>query len=164
MTGFSRTIIIGALLAAFSMAHAGVAYGGECKRKTAGFFLQFANEGGPHRLVTSIQSIPGPLTGALGNPERGREILVSQQKGDCLSCHKVRALASVGGQGGMGPELDGVGIRYNDGQLRQIIVDAKAYFPNTIMPSYYRAEGAKQVSILTAPEVEDLVAYMKTLK
>ncbi len=47
--------------------------------------------------------------------------------------------------------------------LRQVLVQPKAYFPDTIMPSYYKAEGG-EASILTAAEVEDLVAYLRTLK
>jgi L-cysteine S-thiosulfotransferase len=140
------------------------AFGAECKRKTAGFFLQDANADGPRRLSVSLQSMPVSLTGALGDPERGREILVNRQKGDCLSCHKVAALASIADQGSIGPVLDGIGGRYNDAQLRQMVVELKAYFPQTIMPSYYKATGSSEASVLTAAEIEDLVAYLKTLK
>jgi len=136
----------------------------ECKRKAAGFYLQFADEGGAKKLSMSLQAMPASLTGAFGDPERGKEILTNRQKGDCLSCHKVSALSSIADQGGIGPSLDGCGSRYDDGQLRQMIVNPKAYFPNTIMPSYYSPDGASEASVLTAPEVEDLVSYMKTLK
>jgi L-cysteine S-thiosulfotransferase len=136
----------------------------ECKRKTAGFFLQDMNAEGPRRLSFDLQSIPVSLTGALGDPERGREILVNRQKGDCLSCHKVSILSSIAEQGGIGPALDGIGARYTDGQLRQVLVEPKAYFRETIMPSYYKAAGSAEASVLTAAEIEDLVAYMKTLK
>lgn len=136
----------------------------ECRRKTAGFYLQDANGDGPRKLTISLQSMPSSLTGALGDAERGREILVSRQKGDCLSCHKVTTLGSVSDQGSIGPVLDGIGSRYNDGQLRQMVVEPKAYFPQTIMPSYFKAAGSSEASVLTAAEVEDLVAYLKTLK
>jgi L-cysteine S-thiosulfotransferase len=136
----------------------------ECKRKTAGFFLQFTNNDGPRNLKETLKSIPVSLTGAPGDPERGREVLTSRQKGDCLSCHKISTLSSIPDQGGVGPALDGVGSRYSDAQLRQLIVDPKAYFTKTIMPSYYKQGGGPEPSVLTAPEVEDLVAYLKTLK
>jgi L-cysteine S-thiosulfotransferase len=140
------------------------ALGAECKRKTAGFYLQDTNANGPHRLSSSSQSVPVSLTGNGGDPERGRLILADRQKGDCLSCHKVSTFSSVADQGSIGPMLDGIGSRYSDGQLRQIVVDPKAYFPDTIMPSYYQTAGSSEASVLTAPEVEDLIAYMKTLK
>jgi sulfur-oxidizing protein SoxX len=142
----------------------GDASGAECKRKAAGFYLQDTNANGPRRLSVSLQSIPVSLTGAVGDAERGRDILVSRQQGDCLSCHKVSVLASISDQGGIGPVLDGIGTRYSDAQLRQIVVEPKAYFPQTIMPSYYKAAGAEEASVLSAAEIEDLVAYLKTLK
>lgn len=141
----------------------GTAYGAECKRKTAGFYLEDMNVGGPHNLVRSLQSIPASLTGMPGNAERGRDVLVDRQRGDCLSCHKVSSLASIAAQGGIGPALDGVGSKYNESQLRQVLVEPKAYFPDTIMPSYYRGEAAA-ASVLTAAEVEDLVAFLRTLR
>ena len=140
------------------------ALGGECKRKTAGFYLLDTNTGGPRSLALSLQSMPQSLTGAPGDPERGRQLLVSRQKGDCLSCHKLGAMAAVADQGGIGPALDGVGGRFSRPQLRQVVVEPKAYFPDTIMPSYHKTGGNGEAPILTAAEVEDLVAYLETLK
>jgi L-cysteine S-thiosulfotransferase len=142
----------------------GEAYGAECKRKKAGFYLQDTDLGGPRRLSISLQGLPPSLTGVPGDAERGRDVLANRQKGDCLSCHKLSALSSVGGQGGIGPALDGIASKYNDGQLRQVLMEPKAYFPDTIMPSYYRPPGSAEASVLTAAEIEDLVAYMTTLK
>ncbi|MGA9548854.1 MAG: sulfur oxidation c-type cytochrome SoxX [Rhodomicrobium sp.] len=136
----------------------------ECKRKTAGFYLQDINAGGPHSLALSLQSMPQSLTGALGDAERGRQLLVNRQKGDCLSCHKLGVMAAVADQGGIGPALDGIGSRFSRPQLRQVVVEPKAYFPDTIMPSYYKSEGSGDLAILTAAEVEDLVAFLETLK
>jgi L-cysteine S-thiosulfotransferase len=140
------------------------AYAAECKRKTAGYFLQFTHNNGAGNLREVLNSIPESLTGALGDPERGREVLTNAQKGGCLNCHKVSALSAIPNQGGVGPALDGAGSRYNDAQLRQLIVDPKAYFPATIMPSYYKQAGGPEASVLTAANVEDLVAYLRTLK
>jgi len=136
----------------------------ECKRKTAGFYLLDTNASGPRSLALSLQSMPLSLTGALGDPERGRQLLVNRQKSDCLSCHRLGVMAAVADQGGIGPALDGVASRFSKPQLRQVVVEPKAYFPDTIMPSYYRAGASAEVPILTAAEVEDLVAYLETLK
>jgi sulfur-oxidizing protein SoxX len=140
------------------------AVGAECKRKTAGFYQQYSNVGEPQKLTLSLKSMPAPLTVTPGDPERGLSVLTDRLKGDCLSCHKVSTLTSVADQGGIGPALDGVGSRYNDAQLRQLIVDPKAYFANTIMPSYYVPVGGAKASVLSADEVEDLIAYLKNLK
>jgi sulfur-oxidizing protein SoxX len=108
--------------------------------------------------------MPQSLTGALGDPERGKQLLGNRQKGDCLSCHKLSTMPSVADQGAIGPALDGIGSRFSMPQLRQVVVEPKAYYPDTIMPSYYRAGISGEAPILTAAEVEDLVAYLETLK
>ena len=141
---------------------AGTAYGAECKRKTAGFYLQDMDAGGSRNL-RSLQSIPQSLTGAPGNAEHGREVFIDRQRGDCLSCHKLSALSSFAGHGEIGSSLDGIGSRYNEAQLRQVLVEPKVYFPDTMMPAYYRA-GAPAASVLSAGEIEDLVAFLRTLR
>ena len=104
------------------------------------------------------------LAGTAGDVTRGAEILTNRQKGDCLSCHKLSALSSGGAQGSIGPARDGIANKYNMGQLRQLVIEPKAYWPDTIMPGYYRPPGSAEASVLTAAEIEDLVAYMTTLK
>ncbi len=159
------SLVVKACLAA-ALVNAGLdpAAGAECKRKTAGFYLMDATPGGQARkLALSLQSMPASLTGAPGDPERGRELVANRQKGDCLSCHKLSLLSAVADQGAIGSALDGIGGRYSDAQLRQVLVQPKAYFPDTIMPAYYTADGG-EASILTASEIEDLVAYLRTLK
>lgn len=136
---------------------------GECKRKTAGFYLQYADLTLPKTLATSAPGMLVSLTGALGDPARGRNVLIDRAKGDCLSCHKL-ATADEPNQGEVGPALDGVGRRYTEAQLRQMLVDPKVYFPDTIMPSYHDPSGPAGASLLSAAEVEDLVAFMKSLK
>ena len=128
------------------------------------FYLQDMAIGGPRRLSISLQGLPGSLTGTPGDAERGRDVLVSRQKGDCLSCHKVSSLAAFSAQGGIGPALDGIAGKFEEAQLRQMLIEPKAYFPDTIMPSYYRPAGSAEASVLSAAEIEDLVAYMTTLK
>ena len=157
--------LAGAFVVTVLFANSNPVLSSECKRKTAGFYLLDTNAGGPHSLTLSLKSIPVPLTGMFGDPERGRELLAARQKGDCLSCHKLTMLPGIEGQGSIGPALDGAGSRFSDAQLRQVIVEPKAYFPDTIMPSYHKTgESGEEAPILTAAEVEDVVAYLKTLK
>jgi L-cysteine S-thiosulfotransferase len=141
----------------------GSANAASCKKKTAGFYLLDTNTGAARPLSVALQGLPGSLTGAPGDAERGRDVLVNRQKGDCLSCHKVSTLTGVAGQGAIGPALDGVGAKYSDAQVRQVLIEPKALFPDTIMPSYYAAAGGS-ASVLTAAEVEDLIAFLRTLK
>jgi sulfur-oxidizing protein SoxX len=60
---------------------------------------------------------------------------------------------------------------FNEGQLRLRIVDAARLNPNSIMPAYYRIDGLTRVAplfqgkpILTAEQIEDVVAYLTTLR
>jgi sulfur-oxidizing protein SoxX len=71
----------------------------------------------------------------------------------------------------MAPDLAGVGARWSSAQLRLRIVDGSRLNPETIMPSYYRIEGLNRVApafkdapILNAQQVEDVVAFLKTLQ
>ncbi len=141
----------------------GKADAAECKRKTAGFYLEDTNPGGTRRLSAALQGLPASLTGAPGVAERGREVLVNRQKGDCLSCHKISTLAGAADQGAIGPALDGVGRKLSDAQLRQVLIEPKLSFPDTIMPSYYSSQDSA-ASVLTGAEIEDLVAFLGTLK
>jgi L-cysteine S-thiosulfotransferase len=115
-------------------------------------------------------TIPKPLTGAAGDPARGRAILVNRQLGLCLLCHSG-PFPEERLQGSLAPSLAGVGSRYSMGQLRLRIVDASRVNPQTIMPPYYRTEGLLRVapafagkSILNAHQIEDVVAFLSTLK
>ena len=74
-------------------------------------------------------------------------------------------------QGNLAPNLSGVGNRLSEGQLRLRMVDGSKVNPDTIMPSYYRTEGLERVAprfrdktILSAEEIEDVVAYLKSLR
>lgn len=111
------------------------------------------------------------LTGKPGDPARGKKISINRKKGNCLACHAVTVLKDVPYHGEVAPTLDGVADRYAPGQLRMMIVDQKKYFPDTIMPAMYRIKGLHRVqkkwqgkTILTAQEVEDVLAFLLTLK
>jgi L-cysteine S-thiosulfotransferase len=115
-------------------------------------------------------SIPASLTGAKGDPVRGRAIVADRQLGLCLLCHSA-PFPEDKFQGNIGPDLAGVGSRLSEGQLRLRIVDTGKIDPNTIMPPFYRVEGLSRVPpayqgkpVLTAVEIEDVVAYLMTLK
>jgi sulfur-oxidizing protein SoxX len=114
--------------------------------------------------------IPEPLSGAAGDPARGRAIVVNRRTGLCLLCHSG-PFAEERLQGTLAPDLTGVGSRYSAGQLRLRIVDASRVNPQTIMPLYYRIGGLQRVAtpyigkpILTADQIEDIVAFLTTLK
>jgi sulfur-oxidizing protein SoxX len=115
-------------------------------------------------------AIPESLTGAPGDPVRGRIIVVDRQKGLCLLCH-FGPFPEVRFQGDLAPDLRGVGKRWSKGQIRLRIVDSTRINPDTIMPSYYRTEGLTRVGqpwqgrpVLTADQIEDVVAFLSTLK
>ena len=115
-------------------------------------------------------AIPEPLTGTKGDTERGRGIVVNRQVGLCLLCH-TGPFPEERFQGTLAPDLKGTGARWSEGQLRLRIVDASRLNPDTIMPPYYRIEGLIRVApafqgktILTAEQIEDVVAYLATLR
>jgi sulfur-oxidizing protein SoxX len=115
-------------------------------------------------------SIPQSLTGKPGDPEKGREIAIHRKKGNCLACHTM-PVPEQPFHGEVGPDLSDVGSRLSEGELRLRIVNPKYFNPNTIMPAFYKTEGLHRVAkkwqgkpMLTAQEVEDVVAYLMTLK
>ena len=124
------------------------------------------------RLSFSVagDGIESSLSGAPGDSERGRAILTNRQQGLCLLCH-AGPFPEERLQGTMAPDLKGVGGRWSQAQLRLRMVDAARLNPETIMPPYYRVDGLERVApafrgkpILTAQEIEDVVAFLATLK
>jgi sulfur-oxidizing protein SoxX len=115
-------------------------------------------------------AIRASLTGAAGDPVRGRAIVVNRQLGLCLLCH-TGPFPEERLQGSLAPSLAGVASRFSVGQLRLRVVDAIRVNPRTIMPPYYRTEGLVRVApsdigkpILSAEQIEDVVAFLATLK
>ncbi len=115
-------------------------------------------------------AIPDSLTGTKGDATRGRAIVANRNVGLCLLCHSG-PFPEDRFQGNIGPDLSGAGSRWSEGQLRLRIVDASKFNPDTIMPPFYRVDGLSRVPaayrdkpVLTAVEVEDVVAYLMTLK
>jgi sulfur-oxidizing protein SoxX len=114
-------------------------------------------------------AIPLSLTGSPGDPVRGKAIVASRQTGLCLLCHSA-PLPEEKFQGTIGPDLKGAGLRNTEGQLRLRIVDPRRFNADTIMPAYYRQDGLERVApafrgktVLTAEQIEDVVAFLTTL-
>jgi sulfur-oxidizing protein SoxX len=127
-------------------------------------------EEGLRPLAVVGDTIPASLTGAPGDAERGLKIVTSRQVGLCLLCH-AGPYPQERFQGTMAPDLTGAGGRWNEGQLRLRMVDAAKINPETIMPPYYRVDGLTRVApgfrgktILSAEQIEDVVAYLMTLR
>jgi sulfur-oxidizing protein SoxX len=115
-------------------------------------------------------AIPKPLADKPGDAARGRAIVANRSVGLCLLCHSG-PIAEERFQGDLAPSLAGAGGRWSVGQLRLRIVDGARLNPDTIMPPYYRTTGLQRVAkpfegktILTAEQIEDVVAYLATLK
>jgi sulfur-oxidizing protein SoxX len=120
--------------------------------------------------VFAGDEIPVPLLGAKGDPVRGRSIVVSRQLGLCLLCHSG-PFPEERLQGDIGPDLGGIGARLSEGQIRLRVADPGRLNPQTIMPSYFRSDGLTRVApafrerpVLTAEQIEDVVAFLTTLK
>jgi len=115
-------------------------------------------------------AMPVSLTGAKGDPARGRAIVVNRQVGLCLLCHSG-PLEEERFQGNLAPDLRGTGSRWSEGELRLRIVDSGRINPASIMPSYFRTEGLVRVAaayrgkpVLSAQQIEDVVAFLITLR
>ncbi len=115
--------------------------------------------------------IAKPHTEQAGNADEGRKIMVNRKLGNCLACHAVSVLQDQPFHGEVGPALNGVAERYSEEQLRLIVTDAKQIFEGTVMPSFMKTSGFIRVredlegkSILTPQQVEDVIAFLKTLK
>src|SRR6266568_120866 len=125
----------------------------------------------PLRPYTVVgDAIPASLTGMPGDAARGRAIVMNRQIGLCLLCHSG-PFPEERFQGTLAPDLSGAGARSTEGQLRLRIVDASRLKPDTIMPPYYRIDGLNRVApalegkpVLSAEQIEDVVAYLMTLR
>ncbi|PWJ84467.1 monoheme cytochrome SoxX (sulfur oxidation) [Pseudaminobacter salicylatoxidans] len=134
--------------------------------------MAYAAEVAPNDVKVEDGTVAQSLTGNPGDPEMGAKALANRGLGNCLACHAVSALESEQFHGDVAPPLDGVADRWQPEQLRAIVVDAKKVFgPESVMPGFYSLEVGINVRkdlvgkpILTAQQVEDVVAYLSTLK
>jgi sulfur-oxidizing protein SoxX len=114
--------------------------------------------------------IPQPIGSATGKAERGRALILGRESANCVLCHAVPE-PGLRFSGNLGPPLGGIARTFSIAQLRLRVVDNLRVNPTTIMPSYYRIEGFDKVAgayrgkpILDAEQIEDIVAYLATLK
>lgn len=157
-----KMVALGALclLATTGLASAGVVAPGDVQMDEYGF-------------------VPTPLTDQPGDPEKGRKIAGTKSLGNCVSCHAISEMTQdVPFHGEVGPLLDGLPHRYPEAMIRGILVNSKNVFEGTVMPAYYKTEGFNRVGngytgkalegpvepLLSAQEIEDVIAYLMTLK
>ncbi|MAM60304.1 sulfur oxidation c-type cytochrome SoxX [Maritimibacter sp. UBA3975] len=141
--------------------------------------MAFADTVAPGNVAFDGYEVAESLTGTPGDPEKGREIMTNKSEGNCISCHAAEAYADVPFHGEVGPMLDGAGDRWSEAELRGLVVNAKMAFEGTVMPAFYKTEGFNRLGdgftgkahpedkpvepLLNAQQVEDVVAYLKTL-
>lgn len=115
------------------------------------------------------EQIRAPLAADAGDAARGRAIVTARDSGNCHLCHAVPGVQAIF-LGNLAPPLQGVGARLDAGKLRLRVVDSSKLNGDSIMPAYYRVDGLREVAttyrgkpILSAQQVEDVVAYLLTL-
>ncbi|WP_140631010.1 sulfur oxidation c-type cytochrome SoxX [Methylibium rhizosphaerae] len=126
--------------------------------------------------VVAGDAMPEPLTSQPGDAARGRAIVTSRQVGLCLLCHSG-PFPEERFQGTLAPSLAGAGSRWSEAQLRLRVADARRLNPQSIMPRYHPttaddpAQGLNRVApawagkpVLDAQQVEDVVAFLRTLR
>lgn len=132
-----------------------------------GVILVMATMNGALAMAGANDAIETPLAAA-GDATRGRETFVARDGGNCVLCHSAPGVSVAGN---VGPSLAGVGARLTSAQIRLRIADITRVNPDATMPAFHRLEDAPRVAAnyagrpaLDAQQVEDLVAYLGTLK
>ena len=133
--------------------------------------VAFAEDVKPMNVAFSDGAVAASLTGVAGDAVTGREVFANRKQGNCLACHTNADLSEESFHGEVGPPMDGVADRWTEAELRAIVTNSKKVFEGTIMPAFYIDSGYERPldefagqSILTAQQVEDVVAYLMTLK
>lgn len=132
----------------------------------------FAAEVAPGDVPFGEGGVAVSLTGAPGDAAKGAATFKNTKLGNCLACHANKDMSGDLFHGDVGPSLDGVAERYSVAELRAIVTDSKrAISEETLMPGFYSLQTGKHVdkafegkTILSAEQVEDVVAYLATLK
>ena len=136
------------------------------------------SETAPTAVVYEEGAVAQSLSGAAGDAASGAKIMTTNALGNCVACHAIGVMPDVPFQGTIAPALDGVAGRYDEAQLRGIVANAKMMFDGTFMPAFYKTEGFIRPGaaytgkapegdlppILNAQQIEDVVAYLLTLK
>ena len=137
----------------------------------AGMTAAAAEVVAPDKVMIEEMIVGQSLTGQAGDVASGRKVFANRKLGNCLACHANADLKNELFHGQVGPTLDGVADRWEEPQLRAILVDSKAVFgEQTIMPSFYKVFNGQRTqekfhdkTILSAEQIEDIIAYLKTL-
>ena len=142
-----------------------------------GIGAALAGEVAPTDVKYEDGAVVASLTGVPGNAENAPDIM-NKGAGNCIACHEVTALGHLPFHGDVAPPLDGVGDRWTEAELRGIVANAKMMFEASLMPSFYKTEGFNRLGdaytgkalegpaepLLTAQQIEDVVAFLMTLK
>jgi len=139
-------------------------------RITLALLLAFPAQAQVAPFSVSGDAIEAPLNALSGDVARGAALIRNRDSGNCLICHAIPDPAERF-MGDIGPPLAGVGSRLSPAQTRLRLVDPTILNPAAIMPAYHRTEGLVRVDerhrgrpVLDAQEIEDLVAYLGTLR
>jgi sulfur-oxidizing protein SoxX len=142
---------------------------------TVGLWLiatsSFAGNIPPNSVVFKDGAVLASLIGGSGDPVEGRKTFINRKLGNCLACHVNANASDQSFHGEVGPSLDGVADRWEEADLRGLVINSKMMNEGTIMPAFYSLEiGVRPLkkfngkTILNAQQVEDIVAYLLTLK
>ena len=133
--------------------------------------VAMAAEVAPDNVKFEDGAVAQSLTGVVGDAAKGRDWFVGRKLGNCLACHENSDAKDLPFHGEIGPSLDGVADRWNEAELRGLVANSKMTFEDTIMPAFYNTSNANRPlkdfegkTILSAQQVEDIVAYLLTLK
>ena len=125
----------------------------------------------PADVMYEDGAVQAALTSVAGDPAEGRKVFMNRKLGNCLACHVNADMQEQPFHGEVGPALDGVADRWEVAELRGIVTNSKMMFEDTIMPAFYKDDGYSRnlkkfdgKSILNAQQVEDVIAYLLTLK
>jgi sulfur-oxidizing protein SoxX len=133
------------------------------------FFGSLQTSSNAHEYKIVNDTIPVSLTGVPGDPVKGKKLVINRKKGNCLACHAM-PIPEQQFHGEVGPDLNGVGSRLSEAELRLQLVNSKALNPETIMPAFHKValnrvlKKFKGKTILGAQEIEDILAYLVTIK
>lgn len=144
----------------------------------AGLGMANAETVAPADVVFEDGAIAQSLTGVAGDATEGAKIVSTKSQGNCVACHEITDLADVPFHGEVAPLLDGAGDRWSEAELRGIVANAKIMFEDSMMPSFYKTSGFIRLGnaytgkahegdvtpLLSAQQIEDVVAYLMTLK